>query len=44
MEASGRDKIMPSQSPRKVLDPLQEGVMKNPRFKTLIENLCKLAT
>jgi hypothetical protein len=44
MEAGGRDKIVPSQSLRKVLNPLQEGVMKGPRFKTLTQKICKMAT
>jgi hypothetical protein len=37
MEAGGRDKILPSPSLRKVLNPLQEGVMKSPRFRTLTQ-------
>jgi hypothetical protein len=37
MEAGGRDKIMPRQSLMKVLNPLQEGVMKSPRFRTLTQ-------
>jgi hypothetical protein len=41
MEASGRDKIVPSQSLRKVLNPLQEGVMKSPRFRTLTQKVTK---
>ena len=44
MEAVGRDKIMPGQSLRKVLNPLQEGVMKSPRFKTLTQKVGKLDT
>jgi hypothetical protein len=44
MEAGGRDKIMPSHSLRKVLNPLQEGIMKIQRFRKLIQKVCKLAT
>jgi hypothetical protein len=44
MEAGGRDKIMPSQSLRKVLNPLQEGIVKSQRFRTLTQKVCKLAT
>jgi hypothetical protein len=44
MEAVGRDKIMAGQSLRKALNPLQEGVMKSPRFRILTQKICKLAT
>jgi hypothetical protein len=39
MEAGGRDKILPSPSLRKVLNPLQERVMKSPRFRTLTQKV-----
>jgi hypothetical protein len=44
MEVGGRDKILPSPSLRKVLNPLQEKVMKNARFRKLTQRACKLAT
>jgi hypothetical protein len=33
MEAGGRDKILPSPSLRKALNPIQERVMKDTRFR-----------
>jgi hypothetical protein len=42
MEAGGRDKILPSPSLRKVLNPLQERVMKNARFRKMTQRTCKL--
>jgi hypothetical protein len=42
MEASGRDKILPSPSLRKVFNPLQERVMKNARFRKLTQRPSKL--
>jgi hypothetical protein len=44
METGGRDKIMPSPSLRKVLNPLQERVMKNARFRKPTQRACQLAT
>jgi hypothetical protein len=44
MEAGGRDKTMPTQLERKVLNPLQERVMKIPRFIKLTQQPNKLAT
>jgi hypothetical protein len=44
MEAGGRDKIVPSQSSMKLLNPIQEGVMKSPRFRTLTQRVRKLDT
>jgi hypothetical protein len=44
MEAGGRDKILPSPSLRKVLNPLQEGVKKIPRLGTLTQKVGTLAT
>jgi hypothetical protein len=44
MEAGGRDKIMPIYSLRKVLNPLQDGIMKIQRLRKLTQKVYKLAT
>jgi hypothetical protein len=44
MEAGGRDKIIPSYYLWKVLNPLQEGIMKSQRLRKLTQKVFKLAT
>ena len=44
MEAGGREKFMPSQLLRKVLNPLPEGNMKISWFIILDQKVYKLAT
>jgi hypothetical protein len=44
MEVGGRDKITPSQTLRKVLNPLQEGIVKIQRLRKPTQKFCKLAT
>jgi hypothetical protein len=39
MEAGGRDKMAPSHSLRKVLNPFQEGIVKSQRFKRLTQRV-----
>jgi hypothetical protein len=41
MEVGGRDKIMPSHSLRKVLNPLQEGIVKIQRFRKPTQKVYK---
>jgi hypothetical protein len=39
MEAGARDKIMPSYTSRKVLNPSQKRIMKNQRLKILTQRV-----
>jgi hypothetical protein len=44
MEAGGRDKILPSPSLRKALNPIQEKVMKTQGSEDRLEMACRLVT
>jgi uracil phosphoribosyltransferase len=42
MEVGGRDKIMPSPSLRRKLNPIRERVMKETRFRKPTQRACRL--